>query len=127
MTRYTQITTFDPTLGRLDNASQLADVQSVIEEFRDAFSVDHMVYHWVNSKCGRLRVGRYSGAWLSRYIQQSYIRIDSVILGCFQRFDPVDWKDLDWSNKAARAFQADALDHEVGRQGLSIPIRGPKG
>ena len=94
MTRYTKITTFEPTLGRLDNASQLADVQSVIEEFRDVFSVDHMVYHWVNSKCGRLGVGRYSGAWLSRYIQQSYIRIDPVILGCFQRFHPVDWKIL---------------------------------
>ena len=127
MTRYTKITTFEPTLGRLDNASQLADVQSVIEEFRDVFSVDHMVYHWVNSKCGRLGVGTYSGACVSRYIQQSYIRIDPVILGCFQRFHPVDWKDLDWSNKAARAFQADALDHGVGRQGLSIPIRGPKG
>ena len=36
-------------------------------------------------------------------------------------------EDLDWSSKAARAFQADALDHGVGRQGLSIPIRGPKG
>ena len=72
-------------------------------------------------------VGTYSGAWVSRYIQQSYIRIDPVILGCFQRFHPVDWKDLDWSSKAARAFQADALDHGVGLQGLSIPIRGPKG
>ena len=47
MTRYTKITTFEPTLGRLENASQLADVQSVIEEFRDLFCVDHMVYHWV--------------------------------------------------------------------------------
>ena len=50
-----------------------------------------------------------------------------MILRCFQRFHPVDWKDLDWSSKAARAFQADALDHGVGCQGLSIPIRGPKG
>ena len=62
-----------------------------------------MVYHWVNSKCGRLGVGTYSGAWVSRYIQQSYIRIDPVVLGGFQRFHPVDWKDLDWSSKAARA------------------------
>ena len=83
MTRYTKITTFEPTLGRLENASQLADVQSVIEEFRDVFSVDHMVYHWVNSKCGRLGGGTYSGAWVSRYIQQSYIRIDPVVLGGF--------------------------------------------
>ena len=44
-------------------------------------------------------MGTYSGAWVSRYIQQSYIRIDPLILGCFQRFHPVDWKDLDWSQR----------------------------
>lgn len=88
MTRYTKITTFEPTLGRLENASQLADVQSVIEEFRDVFSVDHMVYHWVNSKCGRLGVGTYSGAWVSRYIQQSYICIDPVVFGGLSAVSP---------------------------------------
>lgn len=50
-----------------------------------------------------------------------------MIIGCFRRFDPVDWRKLDWSSKAARAFQADALVHGIGNQGFSIPIRGPNG
>jgi len=50
-----------------------------------------------------------------------------VIAGCFQRFEPIDWKDLDWSAKPARAFRADAVAHGVGTQGYSIPIRGPAG
>jgi DNA-binding CsgD family transcriptional regulator len=56
-----------------------------------------------------------------------YLRIDPVVIGCFQRFHPVDWKRLDWSSKQARAFQQDAIAHGVGNQGFSIPIRGPNG
>ena len=51
----------------------------------------------------------------------------TVVIGCFQRFHPVEWKRLDWSSKAARAFRADAQAHGVGNQGFSIPIRGPNG
>ena len=49
------------------------------------------------------------------------------MIGCYQRFHPVDWKKLDWSSKAARAFQAESIQYGVGSQGYSIPIRGPNG
>lgn len=55
------------------------------------------------------------------------MRIDPVILGGIRGFHPVDWKRLDWSSKAAKQFQADAIAHGVGNQGMSIPIRGPHG
>ena len=53
--------------------------------------------------------------------------MDPVIFGCFQRFHPVDWKQLDWSSKAARAFYQEAVEYGVGNQGYTIPIRGPNG
>ncbi|MFV2002426.1 MAG: helix-turn-helix transcriptional regulator, partial [Paracoccaceae bacterium] len=56
-----------------------------------------------------------------------YLRMDPVIFGCFQRFHPVDWKQLDWSGKAARAFFLEAVKFGVGNQGYTIPIRGPNG
>jgi DNA-binding CsgD family transcriptional regulator len=49
------------------------------------------------------------------------------VIGCFQRAHPIDWKRLDWSSKAARAFRADSIAHGVGSQGFSVPIRGPSG
>ena len=55
------------------------------------------------------------------------MRIDPVVLGGTRGFHPVDWKRLDWSSKAAKQFQADAIAHGVGNQGMSIPIRGPHG
>ena len=50
-----------------------------------------------------------------------------MILGCLQKFHPVNWKELDWTSKAARSFLREAIDFGLGNQGLSIPIRGPHG
>lgn len=117
----------DQALAALELAVGLEDLQTVICTLRDAYQVDHMVYHWVNSNGDQYGCGTYDPAWVSRYLEQDYLRIDPVIIGCYQRFHPVDWKRLDWSSKAARAFQAEAITYGVGNQGLSIPIRGPNG
>lgn len=86
-----------------------------------------MIYHWVNAKGARTGVGTYSIEWVNLYVEKGYVRIDPVILGGIRGFHPVDWKRLDWSSKAAKQFQADAIAHGVGNQGMSIPIHGPHG
>lgn len=117
----------DRALAELERASGLEDLQSVIVDLRDAFHIDHFVYHWVNSQGDQYGCGTYSQEWVDRYIDKEYLRIDPVILGCYQRFHPVNWKRLDWSSKAARGFQREAIEFGVGNQGFSIPIRGPNG
>ena len=117
----------DLVLADLEKANDLADLQKVIERLRDALSVDQMIYHWVNSKGASTGVGTYSDEWRDRYLSSGYVRIDPVVLGGIRGFHPVDWKRLDWSSKAAKQFQADAIAHGVGNQGMSIPIRGPHG
>lgn len=117
----------DRLLEDLDATSALDGLQGIIEALRDLFGVDHMVYHWVDSAGDQYGCGTYSDAWRDRYIEQNYLRVDPVVVGCFQRFHPVDWKRLDWSGKNARVFLAEALEYGVGNQGYSIPIRGPNG
>jgi DNA-binding CsgD family transcriptional regulator len=117
----------DGLIERLESAEGLDDLQNIIEELRDKYGVDHLVYHWVNSNGEQYGCGTYDIEWVNRYVQKGYLRVDPVIAGCYQRFHPVDWKRLDWSGKAARAFRQDAMDHGVGNQGFSIPIRGPNG
>ncbi|MGX9356592.1 helix-turn-helix transcriptional regulator [Roseobacteraceae bacterium S113] len=111
----------------MEQAAGHEELQAISEQFRDALEVDHLVYHWVSTTGENYGVGTYSNEWIARYLEQGYLRIDPVILGCFQRFHPVDWKRLDWSTKAAREFRKDAIDFGVGNQGFSIPIRGPQG
>lgn len=114
-------------LEELERAVGLEDIQRLILALRDHYGIDHIVYHWVSSDGGQYGCGTYPTTWVQRYVDQDYLRIDPVVIGCFQRFHPVDWKRLEWSSKAARAFQKDAIAHGVGNQGFSIPIRGPNG
>lgn len=117
----------DHTLSALEAASALEDLQDATLALRGGYEVDHIVYHWVDSAGDHYGCGTYTPEWVKRYTEQNYSRIDPVIVGCFQRFHPVDWKRLDWSGKAARQFLADAIEHGIGNQGYSIPIRGPNG
>lgn len=114
-------------LERMQQATTFEDLQDLVTGLRDLYQVDHIVYHSVNGSGQEYAALTYSPDWVERYLDQNYSRIDPVVLGCFQRFHPVDWKALDWSPKAARAFLGEALDAGVGNQGLSIPIRGPAG
>ncbi len=118
---------FETLLEALEHASDLTDLQRLIEQFRDLLKVDHMVYHWVSGAGEQYGCGTYSPIWVQRYLDQEYVRVDPVILGCYKRFHPVDWKRLDWSSKAARAFQVEAIEYGIGNQGYSVPVRGPNG
>lgn len=117
----------EPILEELDAASALEGLEQVARTLRDTLAIDHIVYHWVDSAGDQYGCTTYPQPWVDRYLAQNYHRIDPVILGCFQRFHPVDWKRLDWSGKVAKAFLKDAMEHGVGNQGYSIPIRGPNG
>lgn len=117
----------DELLERLESAEGLEDLQVLVEELRDLYAVDHIVYHWVSGSGQQYGCGTYDLEWVKRYVDMGYLRIDPVVIGCLQRFHPVDWKRLDWSSKSARGFLKDAIQHGVGNQGFSIPIRGPNG
>ncbi|SFJ33770.1 helix-turn-helix transcriptional regulator [Celeribacter neptunius] len=114
-------------LEDIQQVDDFAEFQDATVRLRDLLKVTHVVYHWVNSVGERFGAGTYSSEWVDRYLEKDYLRMDPVIFGCFQRFTPVNWKQLDWSSKAAKAFFRDALDYGVGNQGWTIPIRGPNG
>lgn len=114
-------------LERLETANSLDSIRACTYELRDAFEITHIIYHWVDSAGDQYGAGTISREWRDRYIEQNYQRVDPVILGCYRRFHPVDWKRLDWSTKAARAFLAESLEYGMGNQGFSVPIRGPNG
>lgn len=117
----------DVILEIMDAATNLEDLQGIVEKIRDTLRIDHMMYHWVDSGGDHYYFGTYSAAWAERYQDQGYVRIDPVVTGCYRGFDPVNWKSLDWSPKNVRKFLEDALEHGVGNQGYSIPMRGPNG
>ena len=69
----------------------------------------------------------YPVAWQVRYFKKQYARIDPVIARGSEAVLPFDWDELPKDDPAARAFFDDAADHDLGRNGLSIPVRNRKG
>ncbi|MGR3541281.1 MAG: helix-turn-helix transcriptional regulator [Hasllibacter sp.] len=105
----------------------LDDLRDRIVALRDFLNVAHVVYHSVNSTGRQYAVHTHSPDWQARYMERGYFKIDPVVLGSFQRFQPSDWKSFDWSSKPAREFFRDAVANGVGNQGITVPIRGPGG
>ncbi len=117
----------DTILEDVERASDPSHLQVISEHLRDFFRIDHLVYHWVSAAGDQYGCGTYDPAWVQRYLEQEYLRVDPVIKGCYQRFHPVDWKRLDWSGKHTQAFLQEALEYGLGNQGYSVPLRGPNG
>ncbi|WP_425091365.1 helix-turn-helix transcriptional regulator [Tropicimonas sp. S265A] len=114
-------------LEDLQAARSLDDVQAHLFGLRDFLDVEHLVYHCLDASGNKYGAMTYDAPWIRRYIEEDYARIDPVVQGTYQRFHPVDWKQLDWSGKSQRAFLGEALATGVGNQGVSVPIRGPNG
>lgn len=77
--------------------------------------------------CLLVAVVTYSRLWQHRYFVKKYMINDPVISYGRQAGQPFDWSTLSLDDLAAKAFFADALNHGVGRNGLSIPLRNRRG
>lgn len=114
-------------LDRLSHVADLTELQSAVFDLREAYEVEHLVYHSVRSNGAQWAALTYDPAWVDLYVSQRFQTIDPVVLSCFQRFRPVDWKTLDWTGRAARGMLGEGIAHGLGNQGFSLPIRGPAG
>ena len=118
-------------LGKLADARDPSSMPEIFDDIREAYGVDNIVYHAVNVR-GLTRDGAflrltYSDEWISRYYKEDYFNIDPVVEHGARAIMPFDWSNLDWSGKRRGEFAEDARGHDVGTNGLTVPIRGPDG
>jgi DNA-binding CsgD family transcriptional regulator len=69
----------------------------------------------------------YQESWINHYIEKKYVKIDPVVAIDKTSVLPVDWKTHDKSSSVIRRFFGEAAEFGVGRNGLTIPVRGPRG
>lgn len=127
----------------------IEDLGVVVDQLRDIYQLQHVVYHathlgaefaataknahgglagnvgfwWIED--GQLATTTYSAAWIARYLDAGYVRIDPVVEAARGAYVPIDWKTLDWSSKRRKAFLREAMSAGIGNQGYTIPVRGP--
>lgn len=114
-------------VASLEQVRTREDLQQAVLKVRDIYDVDHVVYHAVDSGGAQYAALTYDSSWVDRYLEEQYARIDPVVQSCYTRFNPLDWRSLNWNNDNTKEFRAEALDAGVGNQGLSIPVRGLSG
>ncbi|MFD0916446.1 autoinducer binding domain-containing protein [Pseudahrensia aquimaris] len=69
----------------------------------------------------------YPASWIKRYLTRGYIDVDPVVREGFSRSLAFDWTEIEIISEAEKAFFEDAAEHEVGVNGLSIPLIGRYG
>ena len=104
------------------------DLEETLKAIAADIGVNHIAYMRFapdKSSDASLLTGTvtYSFQWQTRYFLKQYVLIDPVITNGNKAVLPFDWDELPRDDPAIRAFFADALSHDVGRNGISVPVR----
>lgn len=122
---------FEETRQAIERAASVDELSAVLKEMRDETGLTHLVYHAVHvpaaEKENPLLLLTYDDAWVKRYVEHDYFRIDPVVQAGVRGFLPIDWLTVEHYTKEARHFFQEAKNYGVGCHGMTIPIRGPVG
>jgi DNA-binding CsgD family transcriptional regulator len=69
----------------------------------------------------------YSPEWVDHYKRSGYEMIDPVLAKGFSSILPVDWSEIGMGDRKYKKLFGEANEFGVGRQGLTIPVRGRHG
>lgn len=102
----------------------------VLSDIAAKFDLSHIAYLGINIPQGHDQtyiVTTYDEEWVHRYVSEGYVSIDPVIQVGLRGILPLDWKTVREESPGARSFFGESREFGLGRQGLSIPIRGAHG
>jgi DNA-binding CsgD family transcriptional regulator len=115
-------------IDKISKADKLFDGQEILRSALSDFGLEHVAYAAVNLPTekhnGALIAVTYSPDWQKHYLQQGYVDVDPAVRAGMGGILPVDWGGLDRQDPLIRKFFGEAQEFNVGRQGLSFPIRG---
>src|SRR5580700_11977849 len=108
------------------------DLAETLREIASKLGLRHIAYLRLSPDkspdiCLLVAVVTYSRLWQHRYFVKKYVTNDPVIFYGRDADQPFDWANVPVDDPATKAFFADALNHSVGRNGLSIPLRNRRG
>jgi DNA-binding CsgD family transcriptional regulator len=114
----------DQTGSDLDNFTLLKIVRDTLNLTNVAYFAQHLPP--LTNREPYIEV-TYPQAWIDHYKAKKYVEIDPVLREPMKTILPTDWSTLPRATPRVRQMFADAETFGVGHQGLTIPIRGPRG
>ncbi len=106
--------------------------KSMIEAIREVYGFKNVAYLGLNlpnklTENGPLVLTTYSLEWIEHYKDRNFVDFDPVLYQSLKSILPSDWQEFNQSEKRVRDLFNEARLFGIGRQGLSLPIRGPRG
>jgi DNA-binding CsgD family transcriptional regulator len=125
------VDTYSEVTEAVDEISTAEELHAFIRRILRAYDLKHGVYY-MPGLAGEIEVKPFyfvtwSEDWLQRYIEADYLMVDPVVSAGFGGLLPIDWSTLDRRSPRVKQMFGESLEFGVGRQGLTFPIRGPKG
>lgn len=123
-------TYFDVTAD-VDNISTAEDLHAFIRKVLRAYELKHGVYYMPGVK-GQEEIQpfyylTYANDWIERYVEADYLMVDPVVSEGFAGLLPIDWSKFERKAPRVKQMFGESKEFGVGIQGLTFPIRGPKG
>jgi DNA-binding CsgD family transcriptional regulator len=119
---------FEALAPKLDSVKHFEEGSSLLLSAATSYGLKHVAYLGINIP----RIGRttpfysatYTSDWCKHYEHSAYVDIDPVVRLGLTGLLPIDWRSFDYSKPQIRQMFGEAEDFGLGRQGLTIPIRG---
>lgn len=122
---------FEGGLGQVEGARTLDELHGAILGLIAPYDLHHAVYYARRlpsaASSDPFLVCSYPRSWTDHYFARGYDRVDPVVLEGERSVLPIDWSTLDRRPAPVRRLFGEAEDAGVGRNGLTLPIRGADG
>lgn len=122
---------FVEIIDKISEAESTDQLTKIAFDICPAYGLANVVYHAMyvpgSASFNPVVIPTYVSEWVDRYIHNDYFKIDPIVAFGKNGFLPLDWSEIDKDTNKARDFFKEADRYEVGRQGVSLPIRGPGG
>ena len=122
---------YSEVTASVDEISTLGQLDAFIHKILHAYELRHAVYYMPGmpgeEEIKPVSIITYPPEWVKRYFDSDYLGVDPVVSEGFANLLPLDWGTLDKRPPRVKQLFGESVDFGIGRQGITFPIRGPKG
>ncbi|MBG0797861.1 autoinducer binding domain-containing protein [Methylocystis sp. L43] len=118
-------------IDRLTRADRIPIPNSFLSEFLRATGLANVAYLAFNVPTGLsdrpLLSAAHAASWRKSHVQARRVDLEPVVRAGFGGIMPIDWRLLDRDDPVVRKLLGEALELDLGADGVSIPLRGRSG
>jgi DNA-binding CsgD family transcriptional regulator len=123
--------TYAELVDLVDRVETADHLDTFVRKMLTAYDLKHAVYYLPGLPSDQsvrgLTITTYPQDWVARYYEADYLSIDPCLPAGYANLLPVDWATYNRRPPRVKQLFGESLEFGVGRQGLTIPIRGTQG